>query len=1339
MTGPTRAGLSAGPGRPPRGAWMLFLLLLTSAVPESLEQDEDIPHNEVRNWALKLGVTLWAYGKETTKMNEIQRKYREKDVKVARKDGLMLVRDMTVELKNMMDAKMHAVLRIMDSAEQAALSHKMEHKNGKATVWSPEAGAQGRRDGMRSSRHFDHLPVNTNRSNTMLAEDVTERDPTVTNGIVWSELLDALFINNYETDPTLSWQYFGSASGFLRRYPASRVPADEFFGDARAEIHDFRTSQWYVSAATSPKDVVILLDSSSSVSSTKRALALLTARTILETLGDNDFVNVFRFADTAAEIVPCFKDMLVQATTANLRELKAGLGGVRPEGSANTTAALVTAFDLLHRYNRTGQGSQCNQAIMLITAGPVLASYSNVLKHYNWPHMPVRMFTYLIGKDSSTASELNKIACGNKGYFNRMSNRKDVRAQVLKYVSVMSRPLVMYQNEHPVQWTPVYRGGKGNSLLRDEVKYGQLMTSVSAPVFDRRNATERVANLLGVVGTDIPIEQIMKLVPPYKLGVNGYGFLVDNNGHVLFHPDLRPMQNSQQFQDTLKPEYNSVDLTEVELVDSDGGPRENNSMLLDLRHDMIDQKEGETDLTIKTDFNGMRVATRRNKYFYNPIYGTPFSLALALPEGYGMYEAIGEEEIKRSPVNLTECFKGDNWRVHPDWVYCEYNYASDHHFKSPEDQFLHFLNKVRKPGWKWMSQRHWTPQAVKDMKKLDRDSYYCDKTLVQSLVYDAVVTQTLDQPPRLDRPSNANEDRHPIAVLMALWRSEGYQFFGATMSFVATRSGLLRWQKLGDGHHSEKNPVFSEAHRRSIDETWYKRAVDQHRVEPESFVYSVPFDAGQRGGKPLVTATHAVFVEHKGHRAPAAVVGVQYLQSILSAHFLNITSTCTSKCSKTCKSDELDCYVLDNNGFIILSEVAEQAGAFFGQVDGTIMDSLVQDRIFKRVAVYDYQGACSDQDSPYSAAPGSPRAPTVASLFRSLTEGVLAYVAAAALDLQIGALLSDTWAATARMLRDYPSFADDYDSDADVDDAQDEDDVGEEEDEEEEEDSEDMGRMGASGPRDGSQGEDEVSNTLDEVPMHAGEGARAGHANHINGVVPPHGTHGSHGTHGTQHRGQQPAVDLEQSEGGWTLYRKKEQSSDLPVPVPPPMVSTSDDEMLVRADEPDVLPPAEDAPAAPPQPTAAVNTSRQRPCDKRVDLYVLQPDRLNASGTANPLKGKLTNCHATGCERPFSVQKIPHSNLILLVVDTLCPCGNKKLAIQPQEVVYEGASSTCKGRNPRDNLARRRPPKCISYHPEEVEIHACGSATKQSLSTVASWTFLVLATLRHVGLAWLAS
>ena len=61
-------------------------------------------------------------------------------------------------------------------------------------------------------------------------------------------------------------------------------------------------------------------------------------------------------------------------------------------------------------------------------------------------------------------------------------------------------------------------------------------------------------------------------------------------------------------------------------------------------------------------------------------------------------------------------------------------------------------------------------------------------------------------------------------------------------------------------------------------------------IEQNSFVYSVPFDVGDAPGT-VVTATHAVFVEHKGYKAPVAVVGLQLNHAIMSNYFLNLTAT----------------------------------------------------------------------------------------------------------------------------------------------------------------------------------------------------------------------------------------------------------------------------------------------------------------------------------------------------------------------------------------------------------------------------------------------------------------
>lgn len=137
-----------------------------------------------------------------------------------------------------------------------------------------------------------------------------------------------------------------------------------------------------------------------------------------------------------------------------------------------------------------------------------------------------------------------------------------------------------------------------------------LYTTLSTPVFDTRNYTNitkriliknvyqdaeietiRIANLLGVAGVDIPIKEIEKLTPSFKLGVNGYSFMITNNGYLLNHPDLRPLvcfvhslffyfgffliffTLISKFEGFLKPFYHSVDMSEVELANNTLGPR----------------------------------------------------------------------------------------------------------------------------------------------------------------------------------------------------------------------------------------------------------------------------------------------------------------------------------------------------------------------------------------------------------------------------------------------------------------------------------------------------------------------------------------------------------------------------------------------------------------------------------------------------------------------------------------------------------------------------------------------------------------------------------------------
>jgi hypothetical protein len=78
--------------------------------------------------------------------------------------------------------------------------------------------------------------------------------PETQSALGWSAHLDSLFENNLERDAGLSWQYFGSSTGFMRRFPGTSWPPTSLSG--RKEITDFRLDNWFVQAASSPKDIV---------------------------------------------------------------------------------------------------------------------------------------------------------------------------------------------------------------------------------------------------------------------------------------------------------------------------------------------------------------------------------------------------------------------------------------------------------------------------------------------------------------------------------------------------------------------------------------------------------------------------------------------------------------------------------------------------------------------------------------------------------------------------------------------------------------------------------------------------------------------------------------------------------------------------------------------------------------------------------------------------------------------------------------------------------------------------------------------------------------------------
>ena len=67
-----------------------------------------------------------------------------------------------------------------------------------------------------------------------------------------------------------------------------------------------------------------------------------------------------------------------------------------------------------------------------------------------------------------------------------------------------------------------------------------------------------------------------------------------------------------------------------------------------MRKEMVDQREGMSQMKVKVHMDDMKRATiREQNYFYSNISNTPFTLGLAFPAKYGQFRVKGGTELTR--------------------------------------------------------------------------------------------------------------------------------------------------------------------------------------------------------------------------------------------------------------------------------------------------------------------------------------------------------------------------------------------------------------------------------------------------------------------------------------------------------------------------------------------------------------------------------------------------------------------------------------------------------------------------------------------------------------------
>ncbi|KAJ8394843.1 hypothetical protein AAFF_G00041980 [Aldrovandia affinis] len=755
--------------------------------------------------------------------------------------------------------------------------------------------------------------VNYSYTAVQIPTDIYKGSPVILNELNWTQALEKVFIDNSREDPSLRWQVFGSATGVTRYYPATPWRAPN-----KIDLYDVRRRPWYIQGASSPKDMVIIVDVSGSVSGLTLNLMKTSVMQMLDTLSDDDYVNVARFNEKAEAVVPCFKN-LVQANIRNKKIFKKAVDLMSAKGTTEYKSGFHFAFQQLLNESSVPRAN-CNKMIMMFTDGGEDRA-QDIFEKYNWPNKTVRVFTFSVGQHNYDVTPLQWIACANKGYYFEIPSIGAIRINTQEYLDVLGRPMV---------------------LAGDPAKQGLgLVITGTMPVFNL-TADGTIPNqlILGVMGVDIALNEIKRLTPRYQLGANGYTFAIDPNGYVLLHPNLKP--TIFNFREPV-----TLDFLDAEL---ENGQKE------EIRRLMIDGESGHRKVkTLIKSIDERYIDEALRTYTWTPVNGTDYSLGLVLPT-YSEYHIRANLSDQILQVQSPYYYSKDFESLLP------ISFDSEGHvFIAPRE----YCKELELSN----NNTEFLLNFIALMEKITPDSKQCDSFLLHNLILDTgIIRQLVEKVWK-------TKDLNTYGFLALFAATDG----GITRVFP--NKAAEDWDEDPEPFNASyyrrsldnKGYIFRAPYRTANDD------ILNPENDTIGILVSTAVEIFV-GGKTIKPAVVGVKLDLEAWVDKFKILASNQSDSRQGSYKCGPSSSCEMDCEVN--SDDLLCYLIDDGGFLVMSNQKadwNKVGMFFSEVEPYLMHALFNNSFYNRKRSFDYQSVCEPgTNHNLGAAPRGVFVPTIA-------------------------------------------------------------------------------------------------------------------------------------------------------------------------------------------------------------------------------------------------------------------------------------------------------------------------------------------------------------------------